>query len=37
MQQEKQLSEKESLELITMMINKTRDSYHVTGTAKDLQ
>lgn len=33
MQQEKQLSEKESLELITMMINKARDSYHDTGTA----
>ncbi len=31
MEQEKQLSEKESLDLITMMINKARDSYHDTG------
>jgi hypothetical protein len=30
-QQEKQLSEKESLDLITQMINKAKDSYHDTG------
>jgi len=30
-QQEKQLSEKESLALITRMINKAKDSYHDTG------
>lgn len=30
-QQEKQLTEKESLELITTMINKAKDSYHNTG------
>jgi hypothetical protein len=30
-QQEKQLSERESLALITMMINKAKDSYHDTG------
>lgn len=31
MPQEKQLSEKESLELITQMINKAKNSYHNTG------
>jgi hypothetical protein len=31
MQQEKDLSEKESLELITNMINKVKDSYYDTG------
>ncbi len=30
-QQEKQLTEKESLALITQMINKAKDSYHATG------
>lgn len=30
-QPEKQLSEKESLDLIAMMINKAKDSYHDTG------
>jgi uncharacterized protein with PQ loop repeat len=30
-QSEKQLTEKESLELITSMINKAKDSYHDTG------
>jgi len=30
-QQEKQLTEKESLHLIAMMINKAKDSYHDTG------
>ena len=30
-QQEKQLTEKESLALITQMINKAKDSYHDTG------
>ena len=30
-QEEKQLSEKESLDLITQMINKAKDSYHDTG------
>jgi len=30
-QPEKELSEKESLDLITMMINKAKDSYHDTG------
>lgn len=30
-QEEKQLSEKESLDLIAMMINKAKDSYHDTG------
>ncbi|MDP4263997.1 MAG: hypothetical protein Q8941_15825 [Bacteroidota bacterium] len=30
-QQEKTLTEKESLDLITMMINKAKDSYHDTG------
>lgn len=31
MEQEKKLTEKESLELITMMINKAKESYHETG------
>jgi hypothetical protein len=31
MQDEKKLSEKESLELIAMMINKAKESYHDTG------
>lgn len=31
MEQEKKLSEKESLELITQMINKAKNSYHDTG------
>ncbi len=31
MQPEKQLTEKESLDLIAMMINKAKDSYHDTG------
>ncbi len=31
MEQEKQLSERESLHLITMMINKAKESYHDTG------
>jgi uncharacterized protein with PQ loop repeat len=31
MEQEKKLSEKESLELITQMINKAKSSYHSTG------
>jgi hypothetical protein len=31
MEPEKQLTEKESLDLITMMINKAKDSYHDTG------
>lgn len=30
-EQEKQLTEKESLQLITQMINKAKDSYHDTG------
>ena len=30
-QPEKQLTEKESLDLIAMMINKAKDSYHNTG------
>jgi uncharacterized protein with PQ loop repeat len=30
-QQEKQISEKESLEIITMMINKAKESYYDTG------
>src|SRR5829696_8817636 len=31
MEQEKKLTEQESLHLITMMINKAKDSYHDTG------
>ena len=33
MEQEKKLTEQESLNLITMMINKAKDSYHDTGTS----
>ena len=33
MEAEKQLTEKESLDLIAMMIRKAKDSYHDTGTA----
>src|SRR5687767_4275952 len=33
MQSEKQLTEKESLDLITMMINRAKESYHDTGSA----
>ena len=31
MEQEKKLTEQESLHLITMMINKAKESYHDTG------